>query len=225
MSKRKARKGLPTVLDPEEIKALKDVPNPKAPTGCRNRAILEVMHKAGLRVSEVCNLKPSHIRWPNGKPAQLEVKRGKGQKDRNIPLDGDTVAWLRAWDAIRPSCRFFFATLKSGKLSPRYLQAMCKRLANRAGVDPERVTPHVFRHSYATELLEEGFTLREVQVLLGHANVATTQTYLHVRDGTLAEKVAARGGKAAANAETAELARKIAGLDEDARAALKALLE
>ena len=219
-----ARKGLPKVLDSEEVQALLSVPNTGCPTGCRNRAILVLMYRAGLRVSEVCNLKPSHIRWPNGKPGMVQLLRAKGQKDRNVPVDADTVAALRAWQDKRPKrAKTFFCTLQGGKLSPRYLQALCKRLADKAGLDPERVTPHVLRHSYATELLDEGFSLREIQTLLGHSNVATTQIYTHVRNGAIAEKIQQRAQTQTKAEQTAE--RLLAVLDEDTRKALAAALK
>lgn len=181
------------------------------------------MYRAGLRVSEVVNLRPGDIRWRDG---ILEIQRGKGRKDRNVPVDQETLGWLQAWDAKRPKSRHFFSTLKSRALSARYLQQMVKRLAHRAGLArADRITPHVLRHSYATELLNGGFTIREVQQLLGHASVATTQVYLHVRPDDLAAKIRKRMQTTDARKQAAKLAEKLAALPHEARAALSELLE
>jgi integrase/recombinase XerD len=194
------------VLERREVEALKAQPNTKCATGLRNRAILEVMHRAGLRVSEVVKLRRRDIRWPDPehqKPGYLEVRGGKGGKDRTVPIDDATVTWLRAWDGARLRGEAFFNTVKAGPqgsprggpVMPLYLQQLVKRLAHEAKLDrPDRVTPHVLRHTYATELLEEGFNIREVQELLGHSDVGTTMIYTHVRPGDLAAKVLARAG-------------------------------
>jgi len=146
-------KKLPIVLERGEVEKLLAAPNTGCPTGLRNRAILEVMYRAGLRVSEVVGLRTSDIRWES---ATLEVHNGKGGRDRNVPVDQETGGWLRAWEAKKPKGRYFFCTLKGGKLSVRYIQAMVKRLAYRAELErAEAVTPHTLRHSYATELLEK----------------------------------------------------------------------
>jgi len=185
-----ASKKLPQILERQEIAAIKRQPNTRCPTGLRNRAILEVMHRGGLRISEIINLRRRDIRWDI---CALEVRGGKGGKDRTVPLDNTALAWLRAWDAQRPRGKTFFTTLKGGILSARYLQQLVKRLACKAGIeDPNRVTPHVFRHTCATELLDEGFTIREVQAFLGHAWLNTTSIYLHVRPETLMAKTRAR---------------------------------
>ena len=221
MAKRKrrpARKRLPLVLDREEIGKLLAVPNVKCPTGLRNRVILETMWNGGLRVSEVVNLRPSHIRWQS---AILEVHDGKGGRDRNVPVGNGTLGWLRACKERRPRSRWFFCTLQGGKLLPRYLQQLVKRLAHKAGLEQaEKVTPHVLRHSYATALLDEGFSIREVQELLGHASVATTQIYTHVRPADLAAKVRARGEDPAKRQGAEELTRLFLDLPPETRQAL-----
>lgn len=189
MSKKAKRRGkrLPVVLEPAEAEALLKQPNTRCPTGLRNRAMLEVMYRAGLRVSEVCKLKPRDIRWQSG---LLEVRDGKGGKDRSVPVDNETIGWLRAWQAKRPKSRWFFPTLQGKQLSPRYLQQLVKRLAHKADLErADQVTPHVLRHSYATAMLNGGFTIREVQMLLGHAALSTTMIYTHVSPRNLIEKV------------------------------------
>ena len=187
-------KRLPVVLETHEVEALLDAANTSCPTGFRNRALLTVVWRCGLRVSEVCDLRTTQIRWTD---CILEIRNGKGGRDRNIPLDAKALDWLTRWRPHRADSPFFFSSLSGQRLSPRYIQQLIKRLAVRA-LGPERgavVTPHVLRHTYATELLDEGFTLREVQDLLGHASVATTQIYTHVRPKALAEKIRQRGAQ------------------------------
>ena len=212
------------VLEKAEVEAVLGQPNTRCPTGLRNRAILEVMYRGGLRLSEVVNLRPRDVRWES---SGLEVRKGKGAKDRNVPVDSETVGWLRAWETLRPKGKRFFCTLKGGELSGRYLQEMVKRLAVKALGDDrgKRVTPHVLRHTYATELLNGGFTIREVQDLLGHSSVQTTQIYTHVRPGDLAAKIQARAGQSEAEKEASELVRKLAALPAEVRAALADLLK
>ncbi len=215
---------LPVVLEKAEAEAILAMPNTRCPTGLRNRAVLEVMYRAGLRNAEVTGLRPSHVRWQSG---VVEVHSGKGGKDRNVPVDGEMLGWLHAWKAERPKGQTFFCTLKGGRLSPRYLQELVKRLAVKA-LGEERgtqVTPHVLRHSYATHLLGDGFTIREVQQLLGHASVATTQIYTHVSPKDLAAKIQARAGQTEVHVRALELAKKIASLPRESREALVDMLK
>ncbi len=220
MARKRTPKRLPIVLEKDEVEALRKAPNTRCPTGLRNRAMIEAMYGAGLRVSEVVNLRPGDIRWRDG---ILEVHEGKGARDRNIPVKDETLAWLQAWKEKRPTRgRRFFCTLRGRALSPRYIQAMVKRMAQRAGVErAEQVTPHTLRHSYATHMLNGGFTIREVQELLGHSSITTTQIYTHVRPGGLLEKIRGHG---APSKEAQVLADKIAALPAEARAALAELL-
>ena len=216
-------KKLPHILEKDEAKALLSTPNTRCPTGLRNRVILEIMYRAGLRVSEVVNLHTTHIRFQD---AIVEIHNGKGGKDRNVPLEQGTVGWLQAWKEKRPKGgRYFFCTLGKGKISPRYLQEMVKRMADRAGIKSwSRVTPHTLRHTYATELLDEGFTIREVQESLGHSSIQTTQIYTHVRPGTLAAKIAKRSGSEDVDMDVEILVGKLKGLSSDTRKALADLL-
>lgn len=218
---KRTAKRLPVVLDRGEMDRLRGTFNVKCTTGLRNRAIVEAALGAGLRVSELCNLQRRHIKWGAG---IVEVHAGKGEKDRNVPVNQETLGWLKAWDGKRPAGaeRYFFTRHDGGQLSPRYLQAMVKRAAVKAGLNPE-THPHTLRHSYATDLLDHGFTIREVQELLGHADVSTTMIYTHVRPGALAAKI--QGNGAALPAEVKDLAAKLAALPAEARKALAAVLE
>lgn len=219
-----ARREVKTIT-PEEAKQLLAQPNPACPTGLRNRAMLQLMYRGGLRVSEIENLRPGDIRWKAGK---VEVRDGKGGVDRTVPLDPETMNWLRQWEAERPKGSTFFTTLKGGQVSQRYIRQMVDRSAEKAGLNPADVSPHVLRHSYATELLDEGFTIREVQTLLGHSNVRTTETYTHVNANGIADKIAKRGQQAEVDeeidAETLRLAKALREVPESARAALIAAL-
>ena len=131
--------------------------------------------------------------------------------------------WLRAWHEKRPKGKTFFCTLKGGPLSTRYVQQVVKRMAHRAGLERvEKVSPHTLRHTYATELLDEGFSIREVQELLGHASVATTQVYTHVRPKGLADKIRAR--TEAADADEA-LRQRLRAIPAEQRKRLLDILE
>jgi len=185
---------LPRILEREEVRRLLDACNIATPTGARNRAILELMYRAGLRVGEVCRLFVADIRWDS---QNIIIRRSKNDTDRVVPIEPSSQQLLRLWLQCRPKVKspFLFVNIKGEQVapvSPRYVQQLMKLVAQRAGIAPERVTPHVLRHCYATELLEEGFTIREVQQLLGHVWVTTTQIYTHVRPAELAAKIRTR---------------------------------
>ena len=191
-------KRLPTILTRDEADALLRQPTRSATTGLRNLCMLELMLRAGLRVSEVVKLRPRDIRW---RACELEVRGGKGGRDRVVPLRPSTVALLERWRDLRPTADTFFCTMwerggiasggGEGKpLSSRYVQQAVKRYAHRASIE-RRVTPHTLRHTYATDLLDGGLNIREVQQVLGHSDVSTTMIYTHVRPEALAAKIAA----------------------------------
>lgn len=196
-------KRLPVVLTPEEEAQLVAVVKTQSTTGLRNRAIFAAMLGAGLRVSEVIGLRGVDVDLGRG---EIRVNDGKGGRDRVIPVNSETLAWLRAWAEKRKVIGLngkapFFVGLREGvtgkgyrepgqALTARYLQRLVSRLGEVAGIE-KRVTPHVLRHSFATRLLDRHFNLREVQTLLGHSNVATTQIYTHVNPEELRRKVQA----------------------------------
>lgn len=247
-STRSGRK-IPHALSDADLQALLAQPNVACTTGLRDRVILEVMARAGLRVSEVAALKRTDITWGGAeeKP-KLRIDDAKGGSDRTVPIDRELVGWLRRWDGERYSyCRAaFFHTVRetqtgavsSGKhepLSTRTIQAMVKRYAAAAGLPTEgrrRVTPHTLRHTYATGLIRDGVTLEAVRRLLGHANIGTTQIYLHVTDPELEETIWQRGEARQAQgsldgqptAADLALARQIASMTPEQKDALRALL-
>ncbi len=218
MTKRKNAKRLPVTLSTDEIEALRATCTRSA-TGLRNRAMIEAMLGAGLRVSEVVALKPAEIDWQAG---QLRVTQGKGGRDRVVPVNANTLAYLQAWDSKRAELKMngrhvFFGGIRTGghKLTTRAVHDMISKLAERAGIE-KRVSPHTLRHTYATRALDAGLSIREVQELLGHSDVSTTMVYTHVNPEALRRKI--QGEKAD---QVAELQKQLKAL----QAQLDALAE
>lgn len=186
---------LPKVLTKDEARRMLSQPNVKCPTGLRNRVAMELMYAAGLRIAEVLNLSPEDVDLDRG---YVYVQQGKNAKDRYIPIDDETVAWCRRWKERRPDSDYFICTLKGGQVGDRYMRNVCYRASEKAGVyvnnnhSKKKVNPHVLRHTCATELLEDGLNIREVQQMLGHNNINTTVIYTHVRPEVLANKVRSR---------------------------------
>lgn len=199
-----AAKKLPKVLPREDVAKILSIPNIKTTTGLRNRVILQVMYRAGLRVQEVCNLTVDDVDLEKG---FIYVQAGKGEKDRYIPMDLETMNWCRRWAQARGEYEkkknrslgdYFFPSLKGTQLDQRYIREMCYRLSKQAGVyirdgkKKKPVHPHVFRHCCMTELLEDGFTINEVKEIAGHSSILTTSIYLSVRPEQLAAKMRQR---------------------------------
>jgi integrase/recombinase XerD len=191
MPKTRAKR-LPEILTKEEARQLLAQPNRRYPTGLRNYTMMAVMYRAGLRVSEVLALEPSHI---DAKRLHIRVVGGKGDKDRTIPVEPWLIEAIARWQEVRKglpgNSRAVFVTLKGESLDDRYVRAMVKREAVATGITKD-IHPHTLRHSYASELLEDGLTIREVQDLLGHADVSTTMIYTHVNPVHMAEKIRRR---------------------------------
>ncbi len=206
---------LPKIISKKQAEVLLAVPNVKCPTGLRNRVVMQAMYGAGLRVGEIIKLKPGHIRWQRG---EIEVVNGKGGADRVVPVTWETMDWLQRWDQQRPKKGGrFFTTLKGKPLNRIYLYQMIRRCAAKTGLEFERIGCHVLRHTYATEKLDEGFTIREVQELLGHSSITTTQIYTHVSPQGLRAKVQGEAEKRNKLAEQiAVLKEQLAALEEAA---------
>ena len=190
---------LPISLGLGDVKRLLDQVDHSTPTGLRNRVAIELMLRCGLRVGEVSGLRRQDITWDVTQAAgKIAVRAGKGDKDRMVPADPGTMTWLRRWDGERNGyATTFLHTIKQGSTRPfsvRGIQAAVKKYVRRASLDadPDDVSPHTLRHTYATQLLDEGFTIREVQQMLGHKDVKTTQIYTHVVDAELEQKIAER---------------------------------
>ena len=191
-------KRLPKTLDIEEVEALLEAAcdqGRSAPEQIRNRCLMELLYATGMRVSELVSLPVAAAR---GNPQMLLI-RGKGDKERMVPLSPPARAaladWLAARDAAEeearlkrrtPPSRFLFPSSgKEGHLTRQGFHRMLKDLAVAAGISPARVTPHVLRHAFATHLLQGGADLRAIQTLLGHADLSTTEIYTHVLDERL----------------------------------------
>jgi integrase/recombinase XerD len=180
----KRRRALPKTLSPGEVEKLIDAATGAAPRALRDRALVELLYGAGLRVSEAVGLERAAIDLEG----RLVRCTGKGSKERIVPIGREAVESLRRYLARgrpyldkrhRPE---LFLNAQGGALTRAGAFLILKRLAERAGLDPERVHPHLLRHSFATHLLEGGADLRSVQEMLGHADLATTELYTHVSD-------------------------------------------
>jgi integrase/recombinase XerC len=171
----KAKRKLPQVLDPDEAKALVEVPT-DVPLGLRDRALLELFYSSGLRLSELCALRWRDLQLENG----LVTVLGKGRKERSVPVGSHARAALAAWRAEqKPAIEAPVFPGRNGALTPRAVQLRLRQLAQRQGLF-KRVHPHLLRHSFASHVLESSGDLRGVQELLGHADIATTQIYTHL---------------------------------------------
>lgn len=178
----KLQSRLPVVVSADEVEQLLGSPDTTRPAGIRDRALLETLYAAGLRVSEAQTL---DVRDLNRQTREVRVM-GKGSKPRVALIGGSAVEWLdrymsdvRLKWAGRRSGEAMFLNQYGGRLSVRSIQQIVKRHALRAGLDPDFHT-HTLRHSFATHMLDGGADLRVVQELLGHASPATTQVYTHV---------------------------------------------
>ncbi len=185
----KLSRRLPVVLTPEEVEHLLQAPDPNHPIGLRDRAMLELLYASGLRVSELVGLKLFDLNLEVG---FVRVK-GKGDKERLVPLGTFAQEMIKRYlkEARprflkrRPDEPHLFLNRRGRPLSRQRFWQIIKAYALKAGLDPRQITPHVLRHSFATHLLERGADLRTVQLMLGHANLATTQIYTHVQADTL----------------------------------------
>lgn len=178
-----ARK-LPKFINENQVIKLLDQINENCATGARNKAILMIMYRAGLRVSEVANLALQDMDFNS---PMIYVQGGKGDKDRFIPMDLDIVNSCRQWLKFRPESEFFFCTMKGTILDTRYIREMTYRASEKAGVyiqdgrERKKVNPHALRHSFATNSLRnDEFNIRELQEILGHSDISTTQVYTSV---------------------------------------------
>jgi len=195
------QKSLPKTLTVDEVERLLGAAQTSARSQddrLRNTCLMELLYATGMRVTELVSLPVSAAR---GDPRMLLV-RGKGGKERMVPLAGsarDALAvWIDTRDALdegaqkkgKPASKFLFPSRgKEGHLTRHRFYMLIKELAVAGGVDPVKVTPHTLRHAFATHLLANGADLRAIQTLLGHADISTTEIYTHVLDERLKELV------------------------------------
>lgn len=174
-------KHLPTFLTQKEMETILSIPNLKTPIGIRDRAILELLYATGVRVSELVNLKLTDLNLDSG----FLKCFGKGGKERIVPLGRNAKECIERYlNKVRLSSNkseYLFLGSKKAKerLSRQAVWQLIKAYAGKARIK-KKITPHTFRHSFATHLLEGGADLRIVQELLGHADISTTQIYTHV---------------------------------------------
>jgi integrase/recombinase XerD len=178
----KLPRSLPKSLSESEVEALLDVPDADTALGLRDRAMLEVLYATGLRVSELVGLRLTAVSLDAG---VLRVT-GKGSKERLVPLGEEAVNWVgRYLQQARPAlmegmqCDQLFVTARGAAMTRQAFWYLIKRHARAAGLT-HPLSPHTLRHAFATHLLNHGADLRVVQMLLGHADISTTQIYTHV---------------------------------------------
>jgi integrase/recombinase XerD len=180
----KRRRALPRTLSPAEVERLLDAAIGTTPLDLRNRALGELLYGAGLRVSEAVGLDRQSVDLEN----RLVRCLGKGSKERVVPIGLEATEAIRRYlSRGRPFLdrrhrQELFLNAHGGPLTRAGVFLVLRRLAVKAGLEPERIHPHLLRHSFATHLLEGGADLRAVQEMLGHADLATTELYTHVSD-------------------------------------------
>jgi integrase/recombinase XerD len=183
----KAWQVLPKFLTLEEVNLLLEQPDITQPVGVRDRALLEVLYATGLRASEIVTLKLSDVNFEMG----VVICLGKGSRERTVPLGRSALEWLRKYLLIRHqwigqrTVDRLFVTRQGRPLSRQTLWRILADYSQKAGLG--RVTPHMLRHTFATHLLEHGADLRSVQMMLGHADLSTTQVYTYVTNERLRE--------------------------------------
>ena len=172
---------LPNCLSVEEVEDLLNAPDIEKPDGLRDRAMLETMYASGLRVSELLALERGKV---NIKKAIVLVY-GKGAKERKVPLGDFAIEYIKKYiedvrdKNVGKESKYLFLNRYGKPLSRQYFFKQIKKYAAEAGINTP-VSPHTLRHCFATHLLENGASLRAVQEMLGHANIATTQIYTHI---------------------------------------------
>ncbi|MBO5380630.1 MAG: tyrosine recombinase XerD [Bacteroides sp.] len=187
----KIGKYLPSVLTIEEIDAMIDAIDLSKPEGHRNRAILETLYSCGLRVSELCELRISNLFLKEG---FIKVE-GKGSKQRLVPISPKAIKDLNNWFAQRSRWRikpgfedYVFLARWGNGIGRIMIFHLIKELAEKVGIQ-KNISPHTFRHSFATHLLEGGANLRAIQCMLGHESIAATEIYMHIDRSMLRSEI------------------------------------
>lgn len=188
----KLQRPLPCILDADEVEAMFTAVEERAasdePLALRNLALLELLYGSGLRATELVSLPRRAVR--QGQP--FLMLRGKGEKERLVPVSARAAEAVQKWlPHVAGASPWLFPSGKSHLSRVRLFQ-LVRAMAGLAGIAPDRVSPHVLRHAFATHLLAGGADLRVLQSLLGHADISTTQIYTHVDAARLVELVNAR---------------------------------
>lgn len=178
----KLPRSLPKILSEADVERLLEAPDPDSVLGLRDRAMIETLYASGLRVSELVGLRLTQVSQDMGVVRVM----GKGAKERLVPLGEEALAWIRRYlGEARPpllagrASDALFVTARGGAMSRQMFWRLIKRHALAAGIAAD-ISPHTLRHAFATHLLNHGADLRVVQLLLGHADISTTQIYTHV---------------------------------------------
>jgi len=178
----KLPRSLPNILTEKDVEALLAAPNIQTPLGLRDRAMLETLYASGLRVSELVTMSLAQLSHDMG----VVRVSGKGNKERLVPVGEESLAWVRRYmENARPvilagrQADALFVTLRGASMTRQAFWYLIRRYANQAGVR-RGISPHTLRHAFATHLLNHGADLRVVQMLLGHADISTTQIYTHI---------------------------------------------
>jgi integrase/recombinase XerD len=178
---------LPTYLSIDDVDRLLELPDTGTPLGLRDRAMLELLYATGLRVSELVGLQAADINLAAG----YLTTTGKGDKQRIVPVGDQAAGWLRRYETearpglvARKATPRLFVNARGGPLSRVGFWKILKAYGRAAGLTGA-ISPHVLRHSFATHLLERGADLRAIQVMLGHADLSTTQIYTHVLESRM----------------------------------------
>jgi len=179
---------LPEVLSIDEVARLIASPDIGTPLGMRDKAMLEVLYATGLRVSELISLKLHHLNLHVG----YLICRGKGDKERLVPMGESAQRWVNDYlkntrpYLVKKPTDILFCSKRGGAMTRQNFWYSIKRYASRAGI-LKQISPHMLRHSFATHLLGGGADLRSVQMMLGHADISTTQIYTHLSSARLKE--------------------------------------
>jgi site-specific recombinase XerD len=182
------------ILTPTEAEQLLKQCSAKAPTGIRNRALITLLYRGGLRISEALALKVDDLDATAG---TINIRHGKGDKQRTVGLDPGAFALINLWAQQRKQHGLngrhpLISTLQGGPLEPAYVRALLPRLARKAGIG-KRVHAHGLRHTHAAELAQEGKPMNLIQAQLGHANLNVTSRYLdHIQPRELIGAIQAR---------------------------------
>jgi integrase/recombinase XerD len=174
---------LPKLLSREDVDRLLDAPDVESPRGLRDKAMLELLYACGVRVSELVTLRLGSLHLADG----FIVVKGKGSKERVVPVADSSARWVLRWmSGPRAAKRgaasspWLFPGAGVRPVTRQTVFLALKATARKAGLEPEAVSPHVLRHSFATHLVDGDADLRAVQMMLGHASIATTEIYTHV---------------------------------------------
>ncbi|HHO75426.1 MAG TPA: site-specific tyrosine recombinase XerD [Deltaproteobacteria bacterium] len=181
MASPKRGKYLPDILSMEEVESLLSSPNVSTPLGIRDKAMLEILYATGLRVTELVGLKINNLNMNVG----FLICLGKGNKERLVPMGETAQRWVGEYiltvrpSLVKASSDVLFCSNRGSAMTRQNFWYMIKRYAHTAGIF-KSISPHVLRHSFATHLLAGGADLRSLQMMLGHADISTTQIYTHV---------------------------------------------